>query len=179
MGRVSVAFRAFFAALFDGSASERLESALSDSGTEQPKLEAPKPAEKPKKDEPKRSEAVTLLATLQREARLVDLMMESLDGFSDAQVGAAARDVLRDSKQVLERCFQIEPLVDQEEESDLEVKDGYDVHSYRLTGNVGEALPAKGKLMHHGWKAQKVEVPKWQGSNSSLLVVAPAEVEMS
>ena len=40
-----------------------------------------------------------------REARFVDLVNESLDGYSDAQIGAAARDVLRDSKKVLDRLF--------------------------------------------------------------------------
>ena len=42
-----------------------------------------------------RSEAVTLLATLQREARFIDFVMEPLASYSDAQIVAVARDVHR------------------------------------------------------------------------------------
>ena len=58
-----------------------------------------------------RSEAITLLATLQREARFVDFIKEPLDGYSDAQIGAAARDVHRDCGKVLDRLFAIQSLV--------------------------------------------------------------------
>jgi hypothetical protein len=45
---------------------------------------------------PARSEALNLLAAMQREARFVDFIREPLDGYSDAQIGAAARTVHRD-----------------------------------------------------------------------------------
>ena len=54
---------------------------------------------------PARSEAITLLAALQREARFVDFIQESLAGYTDAQIGAAARDVHRDCGTVLKRMF--------------------------------------------------------------------------
>ena len=50
---------------------------------------------------PRRSDAITLLAALQREARFVDLVQEPLGEYSDDQIGAAARDVLRDCREVL------------------------------------------------------------------------------
>ena len=62
-----------------------------------------------------RSDAITLLATLQREARFVDIVSEPLDGYSDAQIGAAARDVLRESGKVLNRLFSLKRVVDAEE----------------------------------------------------------------
>ena len=42
---------------------------------------------------PQCNDAIALLATLQREARFVDLVNEALDGYADAQIGAAARRV--------------------------------------------------------------------------------------
>ncbi|NJL27802.1 MAG: DUF2760 domain-containing protein, partial [Thermoanaerobaculia bacterium] len=33
--------------------------------------------------------ALLLLATLQREARLIDFLMEPIDGYTDAKIGAA------------------------------------------------------------------------------------------
>ncbi len=47
-----------------------------------------------------------------REARLVDFIQESLAGYSDAQIGAVARDVHRDSAAVLNRLFALKPAVD-------------------------------------------------------------------
>ena len=57
----------------------------------------------------KKLEALTLLAALQREARFVDLVQESLDAYTDAQIGGAARDVLRDCRKTLDRMFALKP----------------------------------------------------------------------
>ena len=97
-----------------------------------------------------RSEAVTLLSALQREARFVDIVKEPLDQYTDAQVGAAARDVLKDCGRVLERLFALRPLVEQPEGSELEAPAGYDAGRYRLVGKVqgeppfgaGSCIPA-------------------------------------
>lgn len=127
---------------------------------------------------PARSEAITLLATLQREARFVDIVSESLEGYSDAQIGAAARDVLRDCGKVIERMFALEPFSPKTEGERVEVPAGYDAAEYRLTGNVSAEPPVSGELVHAGWKATKCDVPKWSGSKQAALVVAPAEVQV-
>jgi hypothetical protein len=125
-----------------------------------------------------RSDAITLLATLQREARFVDIVSESLDGYSDAQIGAAARDVLRDSGKVLARVFSLQPVVDSEEGATVDIPVGYETGCYRLTGNVSRDPPFSGKLMHAGWRATKCDQPTWTGSQNAALVVAPAEVQL-
>lgn len=178
--RLILALRAFWVVLFGGTAASRVKSAL-----EQPALPAPQPSktaaatvriDKPKP--PLRSEAITLLATLQREARFVDLVQESLDAYSDAQVGAAARDVLRDCRQVLERLFALQPVSDQEEGGAVEVPAGFDAARFRLTGDVSGQPPFRGRLVHPGWEAARCELPAWSGSDMSARVVAPAEVEL-
>ena len=100
---------------------------------------------------PLRSEAVTLLSALQREARFVDIVKEPLDQYTDAQVGAAARDVLKDCGRVLERLFALRPLVEQPEGSELEAPAGYDAGRYRLVGKVQGEPPFRGRLVHPGW----------------------------
>lgn len=146
---------------------------------EKPAKEEKKTPTKPaKKAAPSQSEAITLLSALQREARFIDFLMESLDGFQDAQVGAVAREVHRDCGQVVKRMFAIEPLLDAEENAQVDVPEGYDPGQYRLTGAVSGEGPFAGQLTHHGWKAAKCDVPKWSGKKESSQVIAPAEVEI-
>jgi hypothetical protein len=143
----------------------------------EPEKAVPKPAKQPPK--PVRSEAITLLATLQREARFVDFIKEPLEGFSDAQIGAAARDVHQGCAKVLDRLFAIRAIVDQEDGSPVEVPQGFDAGRYRLTGNVVGDPPFHGRLAHHGWEAAEVQLPTWSGTQLSARVVAPVEVELA
>ena len=120
--RLSIAIRAFFRSLFNAEIAQQIDSILAEGGPAVPELPAPAvPAAKPsvakQPPKPSRSEALTLLATLQREARLVDFFKESLQGYSDAQIGAAARDIHRDTAAVLDRLFALEPVVEGEEGS--------------------------------------------------------------
>lgn len=137
------------------------------------------PATRPKPKAPLRNDAITLLATLQREARFVDIVMEPLGDYSDAQVGAATRDVLRDCGQTLERLFAIFPVVDAEEGASHETPADVDAARYRLTGNIEGEPPYRGQLVHHGWQATRCDLPKWSGKNDAALIVAPVEIEIA
>jgi hypothetical protein len=181
MRRIWIALRAFFATLFNGQVAHGVEEVLSHRGLPAPQtvLELPKAEKAPAKPKaPVRSEAITLLATLQREARFVDFLKESLGGYSDAQIGAVARDVHRDCGAVVERLFGLKAVVDQEEGTPIEVPEGFDAGRYRLTGNVVGQAPFRGQLMHHGWQATACELPAWSGSEESARIVAPVEVEL-
>jgi len=175
--RILMAFRVFFRVLFDPEFDSCVRSLVAGERPapvlEKPRVPAGPPAKKG------RSDAITLLATLQRETRLVDMVKEPLGNYSDAQVGAAARDVLRDCGQVLDRLFALTPLVEQEEGTKVEVPEGYDAGRIRLTGNVGGVPPFRGRLVHHGWVATKCELPTWTGGEQSKMVVAPQEVEVA
>src|SRR5690606_12963637 len=119
-----------------------------------------------------------LLAALQREARFVDLVSESLDGYSDAQIGAAARGALTDCGKVLKRVFALEPVAKEAEGETVEVPASYDTGRLRLSGNLSRQPPLEGTLVHAGWVATKCEVASWTGSPVAALVVAPAEIEV-
>ena len=182
MGRISLAFRAFFGTLFNKQAAARV--ALAFSNQELPKITTPVETAPPAKVEripakPPRSESLTLLEALQREARLVDLCQESLAAYSDEQIGAAARNVIRDTAQVLERFFHLQPVSPAAEGNTLEVPAGFDPSRYRLTGNVSGKPPFRGKVVHAGWQATRCELPQWTGGHESSLVVAAAEVEVA
>ncbi len=139
---------------------------------------APQPKPPPGPKLPLRREALTLLAALQREARLVDFVQESLTGYNDAQIGAVARDIHRDCGALLERLFALRPAVTQQEGAEVEIPAGFDPNRWRLTGNVTGQPPFRGRLVHPGWEATICEVPTWSGDPAAARIVAPAEVEL-
>jgi len=179
MKRLILAIRVFFRVLFSAETAERVEPILNDEPATLPaagdKTQTKTPA-KPRA--PAQSEAVTLLAALQREARLVDFLQEGLGEYSDAQIGAAVRDVHRDSANVLERMFALKQISDDEEGTEIELAAGFDASRYRLTGKVEGEPPFRGRLAHHGWEATKCELPSWSGDDTAARVVAPVEVEL-
>jgi hypothetical protein len=177
--RLAIAFRAFFLALFNAAAAQRIAAALLPAETLSPLPGAEPAARKPEPvKRPARSDAVSLLAALQREARFVDLVQESLDQYSDEQVGAAARDVLRDCRSVIDRLFGLQPVIVQDEGASVDVPAGFDTGRWRLTGNVAGEPPFRGRLVHHGWEASRCDMPQWAGSDAAARIVAPAEVEL-
>lgn len=171
------AIRVFFRILFDREAAEQIRSVLT-ADREDQGAEPPRPAAKAPPRRPARSDSLTLLATLQREARFIDFVQESLEGYSDAQIGAAARDVHRDCAAVLARLYDIHPVTSDEEGADVEVAAGYDPSRWKLTGRVEGEPPFRGRLAHHGWEAAKCELPEWSGSEAAARVLAPMEVEL-
>src|SRR4051812_28803225 len=60
--------------------------------------------------------ALALLALLQREGRFVDFVRDSVDGASDADIGAAAREVHRGCRKVLDQHLSFEPVMPGNEE---------------------------------------------------------------
>ena len=174
MGRLGLAFKAFFKILSNAEVAERVEAGMSE--TPVLETETPKPVSEPPK--PARSEALTLLEALQREARLIDFLKEDLSEYQDAQVGAAVRDVHRGCRDVMHRFFDIDATCDREEGQTFEVTAETDPAEVRLTGNVVETRPVSGTLVHSGWKARKCELPRWSGDSAHRMIIAPAEVEL-
>lgn len=174
--RLILALRAFLATLFRAQFADQIEALLAGNVDQEPQVQpVPTPVVS---SGCRRSDALTLLATMQREARFVDLVSEPLGNYSDAQIGAAARDVLRDCGTVLERMFELKPLLAEGEGSEVQVAEGFDPGRYRLTGNVSGQPPFQGRLVHHGWEATKCELPSWSGSDAVAQIVTAAEVEL-
>jgi hypothetical protein len=174
--RIILAFRVFFDTLFYASVAEQVTRIFGPPSAAP--VAAPQPKQPPAPKPPLRREALTLLAALQREARLIDFVQESLTGYSDAQIGAVARDIHRDCAALLERLFALRPAVEQAEGAEVEIPAGFDPNRWRLTGNVAGQPPFRGRLVHPGWEATICEVPTWSGDPAAARIVAPAEVEL-
>jgi Domain of unknown function (DUF2760) len=144
--------------------------------------EAAKPASPPTPAPPASSDdpgdrAVQLLALLQRDARLVDFLQEDLTAYSDAQVGAATRDVHGRCRAALDRYVQIEPLSVEDEGEASTVSASTDPSTTRIVGNVPAQGSARGIVRHRGWRVVRLELPPLPSSQARH-VVAPAEVEV-
>ncbi len=122
--------------------------------------------------------ALALLALLQREGRLVDFLREPLEGFADADIGAAARDVHRGCKKVLDQHLSFEPVMPGEEEAKVSVPKGFDPAEIRLIGEAKGEPPFRGTLRHHGWRVVEAKLPTL-ADGIDRTVIAPAEVELS
>lgn len=153
---------------FNGKLSGQVEQALK-------ALESP-PAPAP--PERVHAPALGLLSALQREGRLLDFLQQDVAGFSDEQVGAAARVVHGGCRKVLQQYFEFEPAAKEAEGSEVTVPKGFDPQRFRLTGNVAGQPPFRGTLRHHGWVAGQINMPVLSEALDPRLV-APAEVEIS
>lgn len=176
MGRMQLAWQILTNSGLAGRIQDLLKAA------ESPKITAPATEPAPVVRTPPaqnlRSDAVTLLATLQREGRLVDFLMEPIESYSDAQIGAAVRDIHRLCGAALHRQLGIQPVVSGEEGSMVTLDTQPDPGRMRVTGETIGAGPFVGRLIHHGWQITRSELPQWTGSAATTGIIAPAEVEM-
>ena len=125
------------------------------------------------------AEIVSFLAMLQEKGRLVDFLMDNINPYNDAQVGAAARVVHAGCKRVLQEHFSIHPLRTEDEGSTVQVPAGYAADEYRLVGKIANQAPFSGVLVHRGWKTDMVKLPQLlPRAPGQLPAIAPAEVEL-
>ena len=121
--------------------------------------------------------ALQLLGLLQKEARFIDFVQEDVSQYSDAEIGAAARVVHDGFRKVLRQYFELEPVRTEAEGKRITLPKGFDASSIRITGNIVGQAPFTGTLVHRGWKATEVKLPKLTEGHD-VKVVAAAEVEL-
>jgi hypothetical protein len=164
--RIKLAIAAFFTILFKG----RLPAAL------QPSV----PTEPPERSITDTSDrAVQMLALLQREGRLIDFALEDLGAYSDAQIGAAVRDVHAGCHRVFERYLTLEAILAGREGEAVTVghEQPVDPAAVHLVGNVTGQPPFRGTLLHAGWRVSRIQLPPLGMTGRSI--VAPAEIELA
>ena len=188
-----LAFLCFFRLLFGRklpaqAAAYLPEEALPKQLPERAAEPAPAPAQeaaKPREPEKPRAAlaqhhrdgALALLALLQREGRFVDFVRDSVDGASDADIGAAAREVHRGCRKVLDQHLSFEPVMPGAEEEKVSVPKGFDPAEVRLIGEAKGEPPFRGTLRHHGWRVVDAKLPVL-AEGIDRTVIAPAEVEL-
>ena len=108
MGRIWLAIRSFFSILFSGSLPE---DALTRLGLARRGAPKPQTTSAPAVLRPSDG-AVQMLSILQRDARLIDFIMEDISAYSDDQVGAAVRGLHDQSREALSRYLTLVPVID-------------------------------------------------------------------
>lgn len=176
---IGLAIKTFFKIISDSTYAEKIKN-LNNNSTPSASISTSieKQKSEPEIPKPIRSDAITLLSVLQREARLIDFMMEDINNYQDAQIGAAVRDVQKKSKDVLQKMFAIEPNSSQTEGQAIVVPENFDQGQYNLSGKISGKGPYNGKVEHAGWKVTKTELPLWNGTINSIKIIAPIEVEV-
>lgn len=166
LSRLALACRAFWRTVRDQPFAAKMQALLAPEETKAPG--------------PLRPSGVPLrmLAVLQREGRLLDFLLEDIQAYPDAQVGAAVRDIHRQCRAALKEHLVLEPVMSQPEGDLVEVPAGFDPSAIRVVGNVTGQPPFRGTLRHHGWRVRDVRLsPPPPGQDE--LVLMPAEVEVA
>jgi hypothetical protein len=170
-----LAFRAFFAILFKDTLPEEIANAFG--FVRESTIPKPAPVTKPVVETRTSDGALQILSVFQRDARLIDFLMEDITPYTDDQVGAAVRSLHEQSREVLERYIELRPVIDGVEGTNTRV-DLRDPSAVKLLGNVpADGKASSGILRHKGWKVEKVDLPKI-AAGQNVNILAPAEVEI-
>lgn len=172
MSRISLAFKSFFAILFGDGLPADVAAAYG--FVKQAEV---KPAPPPKPQPTAADGALQILGILQRDARLIDFLMEDISPYDDEQVGAAFRQVNEQGRAALSRYVTLKPVIDGVVNTPVRIE-SRDASSVKLLGNVpADGKVSQGILRHNGWRAESVSLPKI-APGQDVKVLAPAEIEV-
>ena len=179
MSRILLAFRCFFSILFQGRIADTAAAAL---GLSRRAGSAGQPASKPAAPPSAAPAAKTadgalqILSILQRDARLIDFLMEDIASYPDDQIGAAVRELHDQCRDSIGRYVTLQPVIDGVEGTFTQAP-SKDPNVVKFIGNVPAQPPAGGVLRHKGWRAAKVDLPAL-GARQDTAILAPAEIEI-
>jgi hypothetical protein len=171
-----MAFRSFFAIL-GGNLPQDVAAHFGYSKA--PKRQA-EPAKLP---EVKTSDgALQILGILQRDARLLDFLMEDIAPYSDDQIGSAVRDIHAQSREALAKYVKLAPVIDGVEGTFTKPESAGAVArepgAIKFIGNLpAQGKPAGGTLRHKGWRADSISLPSIT-PKQPVSILAPAELEV-
>jgi len=186
--RIWMAWVCFFRLLFDGTFAARVRAvmnseanAASAAADQADEAAAARPVEPtPESTDTPRlrsAPALQLLGLMQREGRFVDFLQQDLTGFSDEDVGSAARLVHDGCRRALQSRATITPCRAEAEGAQVTLAPGFDAQTVKISGNLAGQPPYHGVLRHGGWKIQALELPELVG-DADPEVIQPAEVEL-
>ena len=169
MHRVLLAFRSFFQILFHGALPDQMITELGLARRASAPAAAPAPVRTA-------DGGLQMLAILQRDARLIDFIMDDLTPYSDDQVGAVVRAVHDQARESLTRYITLKPVVDGVENTFTRAPDA-GVQAVKFIGNVPAGRPQGGILRHKGWRAAGANLPPLDARQDAT-IIAPAEIEI-
>jgi hypothetical protein len=191
--RFGFAWACFFKVLFDGRFAKRALSAstavstpaptatatatATSTPTATPTATATATATSTSTPTPTATDALQLLALLQRDGRLIDFLEQDIAPFSDADVASAARVVHDGCRKALHARAQITPIRSEEEGVKVTLAPGFSPAEHRLVGDVRGDPPYVGTLRHRGWRVSGLSLPSTVAGHDAT-IVAPAEIEL-
>jgi len=168
VGGVSHGFSVAKRAKSDAAFADKLKGILA--GADLKPIEPPKPA-KPS------GAPLRMLAILQAESRLVDFLLEDIQGATDQQIGQAVREVHKKAQAALKQHAVIDTVLAAAEGDTTTVAKGFDPSAIRVVGNVTGEPPFTGAVQHPGWRVKELKVqPPPEGADE--FVLQPAEVQV-
>jgi hypothetical protein len=152
----------------DAAFAAKLQAVLA--GAELKPVEPPKP--------PKPSGApLRMLALLQAESRLVDFLLEDIQGATDEQIGQAVREIHKKAQAALKQHAVIEPVLGGNEGDTTTVPKGFNASAVRVVGNVTGEPPFTGAINHPGWRVKELKLAT-PAEGADEFVLQPAEVQI-
>ena len=139
-------------------------------GAELKQIEPPKPL-KPS------GAPLRMLALLQAESRLVDFLLEDIEGATDQKIGEAVRQVHKQAQAALKRHAVIEQVLPGNEGDTTTVPKGFDPSAVRVVGNVTGEPPFTGAINHPGWRVKELKLAT-PAEGADEFVLQPAEVQI-
>ena len=122
---------------------------------------------------------MAVLSSLQKHGRFLDFVMGDISALPDERVGAAARVVHQGCSGILNQYFDFKPVFENQEGSDVTIDENSDRSEFRLLGGEARDLPATARLVHKGWRTDKVNLPqKIEASSPGKNVIVPAELQL-
>jgi hypothetical protein len=158
----------------DPAFAEKLKALLAGGDVKPATPAAPPPPPAPPKPS---GTPLRMLALLQAEARLVDFLLEDIQGASDEQIGKAVREVHRKASAALKQHAVIEQVLPGNEDDTVSVPKGFDPSAVRVVGNVTGEPPFTGQIQHPGWRVKELKLAA-PPSGADEFVLQPAEVQI-
>ena len=118
------------------------------------------------------------LYLLQREARLIDFLLEDISSAPDDLVGAGVRELHTKCRKYLLEKLTIEPVIAQDEGARITIESGFNPSKIMLTGFIEGQPPYNGILKHQGWQVLSSQIPEVTDSFRNNPVLAQAELEI-
>jgi hypothetical protein len=176
LSNIGMVFRSFFA-LLGGKLPEDVAAHFGYTKASRKQADAPKPPEAKTSDG-----ALQLLGILQRDARLLDFLMEDIGPYSDDQVGSAVRNVHAQCQDSLGKYIKFAPVIDGVEGTFTKPESAgalaRDPNAIKFVGNIpAQGKPTGGILRHKGWRVDNVSLPAIHQKHP-VSILAPAELEV-
>jgi hypothetical protein len=118
------------------------------------------------------------LYLLQREARLIDFLLEDISSAPDDLVGAGVREVHAKCRKYLLEKLTLQPIISKEEGSKVSIEEGFNPNKIMLTGFLEGLPPYNGVLKHQGWDVLSSQIPEVTESFRKNPVLVQAELEI-